>query len=125
MTVAVVSLPRPAINQSSVIAKPVEKICCPRCEYQFKNAVRVEVVERVIDRQPLSVEQVLRTFNLRPKELAVAICLAEGMKIRDIALAVDITEGVVKQYLRHVYLKSGAHGRQMFRMKIDRMRFTQ
>lgn len=120
-----VTLPRKimmSVNQSTVY-RPGTKICCPRCEARFDPHLQVEVVERVVPQRPRTVEEVLKRFDLRPKELQAAMNLAEGLRIREIAVIMKTTEGTVKQYMRYVYLKTQTRSRQEFRMMVDALRY--
>ncbi len=49
--------------------------------------------------------------RLRPRQLALLHCLAEGLSNKAIATALNLSEGTVKQYLNGLYLDLGVQNR--------------
>ena len=53
----------------------------------------------------LDPDVVTRTLGLTPAESQVAVWLADGKSVRDIALATGLTEGAIYWHLKQVYRK--------------------
>ena len=56
-------------------------------------------------RHRISPEAVATTLELTPGETQVAVGLAEGKSVRDMAKAAGRTEGAVYRHLKHIYRK--------------------
>ena len=49
--------------------------------------------------------------RLTPRELQVLALVERGMRNKDIAKALSISAGTVKIHLKHIFEKTGIHGR--------------
>jgi DNA-binding NarL/FixJ family response regulator len=78
----------------------VRKVCAGE-QWLERNSVR-EALERML-RQELGRRQV--TGILTPQEITIVQMVAKGMRNKEIAEALFITEGTVKVHLHHIYEK--------------------
>ena len=62
-------------------------------------------------RAPIDPALVAATLDLTPKESRVAVQLAEGMTVRDIAQATGRTENTIRWHMKNIFAKQGI-GRQ-------------
>ena len=53
----------------------------------------------------------LSAYSLTPRELCVADLLLRGLSNKEIAARCRISEFTVKDHLKHIYQKTGAHQR--------------
>jgi DNA-binding NarL/FixJ family response regulator len=71
----------------------------------------VECVHRVINGYRSVQGPVEAIGRLTPKEMKIVALLVQGCKNKEIALRLDTTEQVIKNYLRRVYDKTGVSDR--------------
>jgi DNA-binding CsgD family transcriptional regulator len=64
-------------------------------------------VEKSLRNKLVGIERIALT----PRERQLLGLLARGLKNKEIAYAMDITEGTVKMYLTHLFRKAGANDR--------------
>lgn len=72
---------------------------------------RIAAGEFVFDMPPESDPRALRRFHLSPREGQLVVLLSQGLKNKEIAEVLGITEGTVKVYLSKLYEKVGAKDR--------------
>lgn len=85
-------------------------VSCLQAIARGERKIDPELMQRAVD---LSLRPPPKGFleGLAPRERDVALRVARGMRNREIANALNMSEGTVKTYLHEVYEKLGIHSR--------------
>ena len=83
-------------------AKPLE---VPRPDYGVRHAAALLLIVEPGRQHRVDPEVVTRVLELTAAETQVAVWLAEGKSVRDIAQATERTEGAVYRHLKQIYRK--------------------
>ena len=83
----------------------VKPVAVPRPDYGARHVAALVLIAEPGRRHRISPEVVATTLKLTPGETQVAVWLAEGRSVRDMAEATGRTEGAIYRHLKHIYQK--------------------
>ena len=92
----------PALPPFVLHVKPVG---APQPDYGARHVAALVLIVEPGRRHRIEPRVVARTLGLTPAETRVAVWLAEGRSVRDIAEANGHTEGTIYWHLRQIYRK--------------------
>ena len=103
------------LNVAGVVLKemaPRLLVECVRKVYAGEKWLEKQSVARAMDRMVRRDSELQRlTTLLTPREMEIVRLAAEGLRNKEIADRLTITEGTVKIHLHHIYEKLGVSGR--------------
>ena len=83
----------------------VKPVAVPQPDYGARHVAALMLIAEPGRRHRISPEVVATTLELTPGETQVAVWLAEGKSVRDMAEATGRTEGAIYRHLKHIYQK--------------------
>ena len=83
----------------------VKPVAVPQPDYGARHVAALMLIAEPGRRHRISPEVVASTLELTPGETQVAVWLAEGKSVRDMAEATGRTEGAIYRHLKHIYQK--------------------
>ena len=92
----------PALPPFAVHVKPLG---VPQPDYGARHVAALVLIVEPGRRHRVDPALVARTLELTPAETQVAVWLAEGKSVRDMAAATGHTEGTIYWHLKQIYQK--------------------
>ena len=83
----------------------VKPVAVPQPDYGARHVASVVLIAEPGRRHRITPEVVATTLELTPGETQVAVWLAEGKSVRDMAEATGRTEGAIYRHLKQIYRK--------------------
>ena len=83
----------------------VQPVGVPQPDYGARHVAALVLVVEAGRRHRVTPDVVARTLALTPGEAQVAVWLAEGKSVRDMAEATGRTEGAIYRHLKQIYQK--------------------
>ena len=77
----------------------------PQPDYGARHVAALVLIAEPGHRHRINPETVATTLELTPGETRVAVWLAEGRSVREMAEATGRTEGAIYRHLKHIYQK--------------------
>ena len=83
----------------------VKPVAAPQPDYGARHVAALILIAEPGHRHRIKPEVVATTLELTPGETQVAVWLAEGRSVREMARATRRTEGAIYQHLKQIYRK--------------------
>ena len=83
----------------------VKPVAVPQPDYGARHVAALVLIAEPGRRQRINPEVVAATLELTPSETQVAVWLAEGRSVREMAEATGRTEGAIYRHLKQIYRK--------------------
>ncbi len=103
---------------SGYIFKDIEKIKlieaikeCVKGSFIMPSKVAAVLAKHAVNKKQVSLKESFHSMNLTDREIEIAVMIAEGFTNRQIASALYITDGTVKNYVSSIYSKTGINDR--------------
>jgi len=92
-------------------APPAAVVACVRAVHQGRRSIDRDLLDRVSGDGPRRSIGVTGTTALTPREIEIVRLVAQGLRNKELANRLSITEGTVKIHLHNIYDKLGVDGR--------------
>lgn len=103
---------------SGYIFKDIEKVKlieaikeCVKGSFIMPSKVAAVLAKHAIKKEVVPLKEDFKELNLTDRELEIAVMITEGFTNRQIASALYITDGTVKNYVSSIYSKIGINDR--------------
>ncbi len=92
-------------------APPAAVVDCVRAVHQGKRSIDRDILDRAASNAPRRSIGGTGTTALTPREIEIVRLVAQGLRNKELASRLSITEGTVKIHLHNIYDKLGVDGR--------------
>jgi DNA-binding NarL/FixJ family response regulator len=92
-------------------APPAAVVDCVRAVHQGKRSIDRDILDRAASHAPRRSIGGTGTTALTPREIEIVRLVAQGLRNKELANRLSITEGTVKIHLHNIYDKLGVDGR--------------
>jgi DNA-binding NarL/FixJ family response regulator len=104
-----------ALGVAGIVLKespPASVVDCVRDVHRGERRIDLETLTRAVEhRRPRPHASGERTPPLTPRETEIVRLVAQGLRNKELAQRLSITEGTVKIHLHNIYDKLGVDGR--------------